>query len=76
MWRWVATLTTMLRKIGEKQGTECLNTRFPLSTLLYAEYSVKLIKKVYKKNYILQNLITVYNYFMHYYTQLTNVKQS
>ena len=25
-----------------KLGTKCLNTRFPLSTLLYAQYSVKL----------------------------------
>ena len=29
--------------LGGKWGTECLNTRFPLLTLLYAEYTVKLI---------------------------------
>ena len=28
---------------GRKWGTECLNTKFPLSTLLCAGYSVKLI---------------------------------
>ena len=28
---------------GRKWGTECLNTRFPLLTLQYAGYSVKLI---------------------------------
>ena len=31
------------RKFGGKWGTECLNTRFPLPTLLCAGYSVKLI---------------------------------
>ena len=30
-------------EFGRKWGTECLNTRFPLHTLLYAGYSVKLI---------------------------------
>ena len=30
-------------EIGGKWGTECLNTRFPLPTLLCAGYSVKLI---------------------------------
>ena len=34
-------------EIGGKWGTECLNTRFPLSTLLCTGYSVKL-KKIYK----------------------------
>ena len=31
------------KKFGRKWGTECLNTRFPLPTLLCAGYSVKLI---------------------------------
>ena len=31
-----------LHKFGRKWGTECLNTRFPLPTLLCAGYSVKL----------------------------------
>ena len=30
------------RKFDEKRRTECLNTRFPLLILLYAENSVKL----------------------------------
>ena len=34
-------------EFGRKWGTECLNTRFPLPTLLCAGYSVKLI--FYKK---------------------------
>ena len=29
--------------VGGKWGTECLNSRLPLPTLLCAEYSVKLI---------------------------------
>ena len=29
-------------EIGRKWETECLNTRFPMPTLLYAGYSVKL----------------------------------
>ena len=33
----------LLEKFGEKWGTECLNIRFPLLTLLYARYSVKVI---------------------------------
>ena len=32
-------------EFGRKWGTECLNTRFPLPTLLCAGYRVKLIKK-------------------------------
>ena len=30
-------------EFGRKWGTVCLNTRFPLPTLLYAGYNVKLI---------------------------------
>ena len=33
-------------EFGRKWGTECPNTRFSLSTLLCAGYSVKLIKKI------------------------------
>ena len=32
-----------LQNVAENKETECLNTRFPLPTLLFAEYSVKLI---------------------------------
>ena len=35
-----ATQHAMPIEFGRKWGTECLNTRFPLSTLLCAEYSV------------------------------------
>ena len=38
-----ATLHAMFPEIGGKWGTECLNTRFLLPTLLCAGYSVKLI---------------------------------
>ena len=38
-----ATQHTMPLELGGKWGTECLNARFPLSTLLCAGYSVKLI---------------------------------
>ena len=37
------TQHAMPPEFGTKWGTECLNTRFPLPTLLCAEYSVKLI---------------------------------
>ena len=40
------TQHAMLPEFGGKSGTECLNTKFPLPTLLCAGYSVKL-----KKNY-------------------------
>ena len=40
-----ATQHAMPSEIGGKWGTECLNTRFPLPTLLCEEYSVKLEKK-------------------------------
>ena len=32
----------MAGKFSEEWGTKCFNTRFPLPTLLYAGYSVKL----------------------------------
>ena len=38
-----ATQHAMPPEIGRMWGTECLNTRFPLPTLLCAGYSVKLI---------------------------------
>ena len=38
-----ATQHAMPSELGGKWGTEWLNTRFPLPTLLCAEYSVKLI---------------------------------
>ena len=38
-----ATQHEMPPELGGKWGTECLNTRFPLPTLLCAGYSVKLI---------------------------------
>ena len=38
-----ATQHAMPPEFGRKWGTEYLNTRFPLPTLLYAGYSVKLI---------------------------------
>ena len=37
------TQHAMPPELGGKWGTECLNTRFPLLTLLCAGYSVKLI---------------------------------
>ena len=39
-------------EIGGKWGTECLNTRFPLPTLLCAGYCVKL-----KKTHVSQNIV-------------------
>ena len=44
-----ATQHAMPPEFGRKWGTKCLNTRFPLRTLLCAGYSVKLIlfKSVY-----------------------------
>ena len=38
-----ATKHAMPPEFGRKWGTECLITSFPLPTLLYAGYSVKLI---------------------------------
>ena len=43
-----ATQQAIPPEFGKTWGTECLNTRFPLSTLLCAEYSVKLIKRIQK----------------------------
>ena len=48
MSRLSAALTSAIQhamppEFGRKWGTECLNTRFPLPTLLCAGYSVKLI---------------------------------
>ena len=40
-----ATQHEMPSENGGKWGTECLNTRFPLPTLLCTGYSVKLKKK-------------------------------
>ena len=42
-----ATLHAMSPEFGGRWGAECLNTRFPLPTLLYARYSVKLKINVY-----------------------------
>ena len=39
-----ATQYLMLPELGEKWGTKCLKTSFPLPTLLCAGYSVKLIE--------------------------------
>ena len=39
-----ATHHAMPPASGRKWGTECLNTRFPLLTMLCAGYSVKLIR--------------------------------
>ena len=44
-----ATQHTMPPEFGRKWGTECLNTRFPLPTLLCAGYSMKLIFFKYSK---------------------------
>ena len=41
-----ATQHTMPPKFGGKWGTACLNTGFPLPTLLCAGYSVKLIYEI------------------------------
>ena len=50
-----ATQHAMPPESDRKRGTESLNTRFPLPTLLCAGYSVKLIKKKYinKNNFTL-----------------------
>ena len=37
-----ATQYAVPLEFGRKWGTECLNTRFPLPTMLCAGYSVKL----------------------------------
>ena len=43
-----ATQHAMPPEFGRKWGTECLNTRFPLLILVWADYSVKLIMKINK----------------------------
>ena len=45
-----ATQYVMPPEFGRKWGTACLNTRFPLPTLLCAGYSVKLTKCQNGKN--------------------------
>ena len=47
-----ATQNAMPPELGGKWGTECLNTRFPLPTMLCAGYSVKLTF-LFKKKHIL-----------------------
>ena len=44
-------------ELDGKCGTECLNTRFPLPTLLCAVYSVKLIKKNKANKFICFNAL-------------------
>ena len=51
-------------EFGIKWGTECLNTRFPLRTLLCARYRVKLINLFYfmlPKHEILLRLVIIRN---------------
>ena len=45
-------------EFGRKWGTECLNTRFPLPTLLCAGYSVKLICKLLYVCYVKPMLLS------------------
>ena len=52
-----ATQHAMPPEFDRKWGTECRNTRFPLFTLLCAEYSVKLIFFIY--SYTLYKEITL-----------------
>ena len=47
-----ATQHAMRPELGGNWGMECLNTRFPLPTLLCVGYSVKLIYFIYKNNII------------------------
>ena len=49
-WRQSATLTSAIQhgvppELGEKRGTEFINTRFPLSSLLYEGYKSEAKKK-------------------------------
>ena len=44
-----ATQHAMLPESCRKWGTECVDTRFPLPTLLFSGYSVKLIYLFNKK---------------------------
>ena len=50
-----ATQHAMPPDFGRMWGTECLNNRFPLPTLLCAGYSVKLEKKLYTISDIIQS---------------------
>ena len=54
-----ATQHAMSPEIGGKWGTECLNPTFPLPTLLYAGYSVKLEKKNVNKTIFSRNFFKV-----------------
>ena len=56
-----ATRHAMPLELGEKWETVCLNTRFPLPTLLCAEYSVKLIV-IYLYYYIFFILMNSYGF--------------
>ena len=52
--------------LGGKWETECLNTRFPLPTLLCAGYSMKLIYLIFylniNRNLLLSNLSSIIDY--------------
>ena len=56
-----ATQHAMPLEFGRKWGTECLNTRVPLPTLLCEGYSVKLI-------YFRYILLSIYLIFVYYNT--------
>ena len=56
-----ATQHAMPPEFSRKWGTECLNTRFPLATLLCAGYSVKLIYF-----YFIESLIWIYFSYLKY----------
>ena len=44
-----ATQHAMPPEFGREWGTECLNTRFPLPTLLCPGYSVKLMNRIHNR---------------------------
>ena len=54
-----ATQQAMPPEFGRKWGTECLNARFPLPTLLCAGYSVKLIYIFYCFRYLHSGNLTI-----------------
>ena len=58
-----ATQHAMPPEFGRKWGTECLNNRFPLPTLLYAGYSVKLIYYLFNVIFlnVLRNIVETSN---------------
>ena len=61
-----ATQHTIPPEFGRKWGTECLNTRFPLPTLLGAGYSVKLKEKQHLQKHICSKLnINVVSHYKH-----------